>query len=135
MEAACGGAYGDFWIETSLHHCGKRTLLNFPCFVVVAHQDFRRLTAVFSDQLIIVLGKPHLVHLSGLTKPLKFNLFFFRDSQRSLKFFECFAKPFVVPMPDVSSLFRPADLFPGFRRYSATFSHPRILPSKPCSIS
>ena len=90
------GAYGDFWIETSFHHCGKRALLNFPCFVVVAHQDFRRLTTVFSDQLIIVLGEPHLVHLSGLTKPLKFNLFFFRDSQRSLKFFECFAKGFLI---------------------------------------
>ncbi len=36
------------------------------------------------------------MHLSGLTKPLKFNLFFFRDSQRSLKFFECFAKGFLI---------------------------------------
>ena len=67
------GAYGDFWIETSLHHCGKRALLNFPCFVVVAHQDFRRLTTVFSDQLIIVLGEPHLVHTgkSGIIKVSK----------------------------------------------------------------
>ena len=67
----------------------------------MVHQNLRRLSGVFRDQLVVVLRQTYLVHLTRLAKPLEINAFILRYTYPLLMLLEAL---FQIPGIDRSPI-------------------------------